>query len=382
MNASNEYGVTPYLIALDAGDLHGNTVRNIGGRHHCLPPRMGCRQSILPPGAGWSRWCGGTLEQHGLDELDTAHDSLMDVAVKSHQPAIIALLQEYGMEAPPPGEEETRPSPPQPISTIAFFDQLVRRFVRAGKVPVLDSMLDGHGRGTRMADLAPILDPASRSASIAGQGTRDVVFTMFFRHLPTGPPEEIKASYDAIIAMSKRVGDLDMAAECSARPSACNRRRTGLRMTECFRTYQKPPSLITTKDIAMDQFSKVTWRQLSFIPSFTSLRQIRMPISFNMLNLGSFVAVLLLALFCGVCAEAGPASGVFGSAASLVHPKLIRLFSGTMADVGPSAVQTVNVSASAKLGNEYHVADVQRHNSLVYVGRRPIWQGLVWLQVS
>ena len=138
-------------------------------------------------------------------------------------------------------------------------------------------------------------------------------------------------------------------------------------MTECFRTYQKPPSLITTKDIAMDQFSKVTWRQLSFIPSFTSLRQIRMPISFNMLNLRSFVAVLLLALFCGVCAEAGPASGVFGSAASLVHPKLIRLFSGTMADVGPSAVQTVNVSASAKLGNEYHVADVQRHNSLVYV---------------
>ena len=216
VNASNEYGVTPYLIALDAGDLPMATLFATLGADTTACTEDGLQAVHFAAGSGLVEVVRRNLEQHGLDELDTAHDSLMDVAVKSHQPAIIALLKEYGMEAPLPDEEETRPSPPQPISTIAFFDQLVRRFVRAGKVPVLDSMLDGHGRGTRMADLArfSILRAVCEHC---GAGDKDVVFTMFFRHLPTGPPEEIKASYDAIIAMSKRVGDLDMAAECSAR---------------------------------------------------------------------------------------------------------------------------------------------------------------------
>ena len=95
VNASDTCGSTPYIVALGCWrcGLWQHCSRGIGGRHDCLHRGWADRPSILPPGAGGLVEVVRRtfLEQRGRDELGTADASLMDVAVKSGQRAIIAL---------------------------------------------------------------------------------------------------------------------------------------------------------------------------------------------------------------------------------------------------------------------------------------------------
>ena len=76
-------------------------------------------------------------------------------------------------------------------------------------------------------------------------------------------------------------------------------------------------------------------------------------------------SVLVLLTSCAAGPSRSPS--LFADAGPTVHPKLIQHFVGWFSDSGPPAVQTVNVTAAARLRNEFSVDGIKRKGELIYI---------------
>ncbi len=210
VNASDTCGSTPYIVALGAGDVAMATLFTRLGADTTASTEDGRQAVHFAAAGGLVEWLRTFLVQRERDELGIADASLMDVAVKNGQREIIALLQEYGMDAPLPDVEPQRISPQPP--RIKYCDRLVRRHIAAGRVSFLDSVLAGACRKDTAIAAVARFSILRALCERCGAAKMDTVRKLFVFHLPEGPADQVKASYEAIIAMAERVGTVELAA--------------------------------------------------------------------------------------------------------------------------------------------------------------------------